>query len=167
MHHSRHLINHTKHSMDFLFSIALFFVFASTALVVLLLSANIYQHNVHQSMNAFDQNTTLAYLTEKIRQNDSSKTNISLTTFDGYEALAISQEYNDICYTTYIYEMDGKLKELFIQNGVSAPAQSGTTVLEIYNLEMKELKKGLFKFTCYSEDGTKDSVIIGLQSDSK
>ena len=48
----------SRHSMDFLFAIALFFVFASTSLIVLLLAANIYRHNVQQSSNAFEQNTS-------------------------------------------------------------------------------------------------------------
>ena len=154
----------SRHSMDFLFAIALFFVFASTSLIVLLLAANIYRHNVQQSSNAFEQNTSLAYITEKIRQNDASDTTIHLTTFDGYDALAISKSYNEIGYTTYIYEMDGLLKEILIQDGVPANAQAGTSILKVSNLEMIELDHGLFRFTCESADKTQDSVIVHVQS---
>ena len=156
-----------SHSMDFLFSIALFFVFAATALVVLLLSANVYEQIVHRSTHTFEQNTALAYLTEKIHQNDhGSNSSIELTQFDGCKALAISQSYNDTMYTTYIYEFEGQLKELFIQNGVQATAQAGTTILTLHHLEMKAIDDNLLQFTCYCEDGSSDSIIIGLHSES-
>ena len=60
--------------------------------------------------------------------------------------------------------MDGLLKEIFIQDGISAEAQAGTTILKISNLEMKELDEGLFRFTCESADKTQDSVIVHVQS---
>ena len=166
MNHLRSSKSHS-HSMDFLFSIALFFVFAATALVVLLLSANVYEQIVHRSTHTFEQNTALAYLTEKIHQNDHGPNgSIELTQFDGCEALAISQSYNGTMYTTYIYEFEGQLKELFIQNGVQATAQAGTTILNLHHLDMKAIDEHLFEFTCYSEDGSSDSIIIGLRSDS-
>ena len=156
-----------SHSMDFLFSIALFFVFAATTLVVLLLSANVYEQIVHRSANSFEQNTALAYLTEKIHQNDhEAASSIKLTQFDGCEALAISQTFNNTMYTTYIYEFEGHLKELFIQNGVQANAQAGTTILTLHHLDMKAIDDNLLQFTCYCEDGSSDSIIIGLNSES-
>ena len=166
MNHLRSTKSHS-HSMDFLFSIALFFVFAATALVVLLLSANVYEQIIHRSTTTFEQTTALAYLTEKIHQNDHDSTrSIELTQLDGCEALAISQSYNDTLYTTYIYEFEGQLKELFIRQGVASTAHAGTTILKLHHLDMKAIDDNLFKFTCYSEDGTSDSIIIGLCSKS-
>ena len=41
-----------KHMIDFLFSVALFFVFALSALIVILLAARIYQSTTeHSSLN--------------------------------------------------------------------------------------------------------------------
>lgn len=166
MNHLRSAKSHS-HSMDFLFSIALFFVFTATALVVLLLSANIYEQIVHRSTITFEQNTALAYLTEKIHQYDLDSTrSIELTQLDGCEALAISQSYNDTLYTTYIYVYEGQLKELFVQDGVQATAQAGTSILKLRHLDMKAIDENLFEFTCYSEDGSSDSIIIGLRSKS-
>lgn len=156
-----------QHTIDFLFPIALFFVFTSTALLALLLAANIYNGIVTDSNRAFEQGTTLAYITQKIRQNDSGETGqIYLSEFDGYDALAISQNFSGALFTTYIYEVDGSLKEIFLQNGVEAGAEAGTTIMEIGDLQMEELSEGLFKFSCVSSDGTSDSVIIGVRSES-
>lgn len=154
-----------KHTFDFIFPITLFFVFTSTALVVLLCSANIYQNVVDASARSFETSTTLAYITEKIRQNDTSlNQRISIETFDGYEALTISQTINNTLYHTYIYEAEGELKELFIQDAISASADFGTTILEIGHLEMNEISDGLFQFICTSTDGSTDSVTISTRS---
>ena len=149
-----------KHTIDFLFPIALFFVFACSALFVLLFSANVYEKVVASSNANFETGTSLAYISEKIRQSDANG-NISISEYDGYQALTIKETYNGQTYTTYIYEMDGYLKELFIKDGVSAPAQTGTTIMETHDFTMQELENGLFHFTCTTSDGSSDSITIG------
>lgn len=154
-----------NHTIDFLFPLALFFVFSATALVILLFAANVYKTIVNDSTSRFEQQTSLSYVTNKIRQSDAGgSSNIYLDQFDGCDALAIKQSYADTAYITYIYESAGELKEIFLQEGVTAPAQAGTTILSIEDFQMKELSSGLFQFTCISADGSEDSVIIGLQS---
>ena len=155
----------SHHMIDFIFPIALFFVFASTALVVLLLSANIYQSIVNHSESSFQTSTALSYITEKIRQNDAGASdNICLSEFDQQPALAISQTYGEKVYVTYIYESKGQLKEIFLQEGITAPADSGTTIMEIADLEMTQLATDLFQFTCTATDGSTASSIISTQS---
>lgn len=155
-----------QHTIDFLFPIALFFVFSASALVALLLAANIYQSIVTDSAAQFEQGTSLSYVVSKIRQNDTGGTEkIYLSTFDGYDALTIEQTYADSSYVTYIYEADGELKEIFLQEGAEASAQSGTTIMEVDGFEMEEIDQGLFKFRCTAADGSQDSVIIGIQSE--
>ena len=154
-----------KHTIDFLFPIALFLVFASTSLIVLLCLANSYQDIVKTSSRSFETTTTLAYIMEKIHQNDSCEDqSISIDTIDGCDALTISQTIDGKVYHTYIYEFQGELKELFIQDGISASAEFGTTLLKIKHLEMEEISKGLFKFTCTSTDDSSDSVIVNARS---
>ena len=155
----------SKHTIDFLFPIALFFVFACSALFVLLFSANIYEKVVSTSNTNFETGTSLAYVSEKIRQSDSNG-NIYISEFDGYQALAVKEVYDDQTYTTYIYEMDGYLKELFIKDGVTASAKTGTTIMETHNFTMQELENGLFKFTCTTANGISDSIIIGRYSNA-
>ena len=156
-----------QHTIDFLFPIALFFVFSSTALVALLLAANIYQGIVIDSESQFQQETSLSYITTKIRQNDEGGIeNIYLDQFDGCHALAIEQSFEDVSFITYLYEADGELKELFLQKGVDASAKNGTTILEVENLDMEEIADGLFKFSCTTADGSRDSVIISISSEN-
>lgn len=154
-----------QHTIDFLFPISLFFVFSAAAFVVLLMAANIYQNLVTDSNTSFEQETAFAYITGKIRQNDTGGTeHIYLGDFDGHEALAIEQNYDGGSYITYIYVADGALKEIFLQEGTQATATSGTTILPIDNLEMEKISDGLFQFTCTAADGTTDSVMVGVRS---
>ncbi len=156
-----------QHAIDFLFPIALFFVFSASAVVALLLAANIYQGIVSDSAIQFEQSTALSYLTTKIHQNDTGgDSQIYLTTFDGYDALAIEQTFEDTSFITYIYERDGELKELFLQKGAAVSSKSGTTLMKIEGLTMEAFDNGLFHFTCTSEDGQSDSVMVSLQSQS-
>ena len=156
-----------QHTIDLLFPIALFFVFSATALVVLLLSANIYQGIVTDSKSQFQQETSLSYITTKIRQNDEGGIhNIYIDQFDGYDALAIEHSYDDIPFITYIYKTDGELKEIFLQKGVSASAKSGTTIMEVENLTMQEITDGVFKFSTTTADGCSNSVIISVSSET-
>ena len=56
--------------IDFLFPVALFFVFALSALTVILLAARIYQSTTESSSLNYTARTSLSYINEKIHQND-------------------------------------------------------------------------------------------------
>lgn len=153
------------HMIDLLFPIALFFVFASTALAVLVLSANSYQSIQTGSEASFEQNTALSYLTEKIRQNDvQGDTAISLCELEDYPALAISQSYLGKPYVTYIYVQDGQLKELFTQAEIPVYADAGTPIMQVDDLQMQQLTDNLFQFTCTSKNGSHTSAIVCTKS---
>ena len=86
-------------------------------LAVLLLAANLYSSTTGQ-IQANDQNRTcLSYITEKIRQND-SKGAVSIQDIEGTRCLALRGNYNGVDCTTYIYEYDGLLKELFLKMNI-------------------------------------------------
>ena len=152
-----------QHTIDFLFPIALFFVFYSTAIVVLLLSANIYKGVVADSESNYESGTALSYITQKIRQNDDlENSEIFLSEFDSCNALAISQEYNGQNYITYIYETNGELKESFLQEGVSASANAGTTIMAVKDFEINEVSDRLLKISCTSKSGDSLSTYINI-----
>ncbi len=159
--------NSKQHTIDLLFSIALFFVFSATALVILLLSSNIYTKVVNDSENNFQTGTSISYITEKIRHNDEGGSNrIFLSEFDNHPALAITQQYNENNFVTYIYEYNGELKESFVQEGVAASASSGTTIMKINSLDITQVSDDLLRITCTPEFGDSASVLINIHSDT-
>lgn len=148
-----------QHSIDFLFSLLLFFIFAIFSVVILLFSAHIYQSVTETSEQQFETGTALSYLTEKIRYHEKAG-NVNICDFQGNEALALTETYGDETYTTYIYGTNGELKEVFLLEGTSVSADSGTTIMEIGSLEMTKVSENLFRFTCVSKNGISASVHI-------
>ena len=140
-----------RHMIDLLFPVALFFVFALSALTVLLIAARIYQSTTEHSSLHDTSRTSLSYISEKLHQSDEAGS-VSLGTFDG------------CTYYTYIYSYEGQLRELFVKAGVNASASSGMAILEVQDFSMKELSDGLLKFSCTDQEGQTTSSMIGLRS---
>ena len=152
-----------KHMIDFLFSVALFFVFALSALIVILLAARIYQSTTEHSSLNYTSRTSLSYISEKIHQNESDGA-VYLGNFDGYEALVMEQKLEDVTYYTYIYACNNELKELFTSDTSGIKASSGQTILEIKDFSMEEISDNLFKFSCTDENNQQASTMIGVRS---
>lgn len=152
-----------RHMIDLLFPVALFFVFALSALTVLLIAARIYQSTTEHSSLHYTSRTSLSYISEKLHQSDQAGA-VSLGTFDGCDALIIQQTHDDNTYYTYIYSYDNRLRELFVKAGVDASASSGREILEVQDFSMEELSEGLLKFSCTDREGQTASSIIGIRS---
>ena len=152
-----------NHMIDFLFPVALFFVFAVSALTVILLATNIYRSATENSSLNYTAGTSISYISEKIHQSDEDG-NVSLGTFDGHDALILEQEYDGESYYTYIYEDAGELKELYVKDGVQVTASSGKAILPVKSFSMKNVGGQAFFFTCIDSDGQEASAIVGMRA---
>ena len=61
-----------QHTIDFIFPLAVLFVFAVSAFTVLLLSAHVYADQTARTQSDYQAATPLSYIREKVRQNDQS-----------------------------------------------------------------------------------------------
>jgi hypothetical protein len=139
--------------MDAVFPIAVFFVFAASALVVLLLSANIYEKVTEASDDHFTSRTACAYILEKVRQNDAGG-NIQVENIEGADCLALTRATDTTPVTTYIYTKDGKLKELHIRQGTDFTLADGTDIAPVESLEIIPLGDQLYRLqvTCFQDE---------------
>ena len=160
-----------NHVIDLLFPIAVLFVFAISSFLVLVLSAHIYSSQAQKMNTGYTVHTSLAYVAEKIRQNDAAGSisvmtldGISAGTFQGQECLVLKGGSGDIRYTTYIYSYKGKLKELTLRDGTDASPSDGKDILAVADFSVSEIKPGLFRFTSTDTDGTTASVTISERS---
>lgn len=153
----------SSHVIDLIFPIALFFVFAASSLSVLILAANLYASTTHRLSVNDENRTALSYISEKIRQNDAQGA-IGLSTVDGTDCLTMSAVYNGTPCTTYIYEYEGMLKELFINDGIPVSLESGRDIMEIASLSMEQLEDHIYQFTSVDSDGTKSTLIASERS---
>ena len=150
-----------QHTIDFIFPLAVLFVFAVSAFTVLLLSAHVYADQTTRTQSDYQAATPLSYIREKVRQNDQNGT-LSIGSIDGGTALIL--QVDDTC--TYIYSYEGYLKELYIRMDVDARAKDGKNILEIKDFQIQELSGGLFRVSCQTSDGTEQSVILSERSAS-
>ncbi len=152
-----------KHMIDFLFPVALFFVFALSALTVILLATRIYQSTTENSSLNYTSRTSLSYISEKIHQQDAGG-DVSLGTFDGCDALVLRQDKDNASYCTYIYSYQNELKEIFIKDGAKASASAGQTILKVQEFSVEQTKDGLFSFRCTDEAGQTASSYVSVRS---
>lgn len=152
-----------NHMIDFLFPVALFFVFALSALTLILLAARIYQSTTENSSLNYSSRTCLSYISEKVHQSDENGS-VYLGSFDGRDALVMEQTSGEEAYYTYIYACEQELRELFVKAGVEAGSDNGKPILEIQDFTMEQLSDNLLRFSCTDRKGRSSSTVIGLRS---
>ncbi|MCI8813998.1 MAG: DUF4860 domain-containing protein [Lachnospiraceae bacterium] len=152
-----------SHMVDFLFPVALLFVFALSALAVILLATEVYRSTTENSSLNYTARTSLSYISEKIHQND-AEGDVSIGTFDGCDALILQHNYNGSVYKTYIYVYENELKELFVKDGLEFTASMGKSILSVEDFSMRPLKDRMFQFSCTDADGQEASTVVGIRS---
>lgn len=145
--------NGNAHMIDLLFTLALFCVFAASALMVVLIGARVYQNTVRQMNANFDGRASVAYVTNKIHQNDRADS-ISLIDLDeGITGLALDYEVDGITYQTVIYHYDGALREIPVEKGDEFPLDSGQAIVQVSSFTITEAADGLFVMETVDREG--------------
>lgn len=152
-----------RHIIDLIFPISLFFVFAVSALSVLILAGNVYASTTDRLRINDESRTALSYIAEKIRQNDTNGA-ITIISVDGTDCLAMSAVYNEVPCTTYIYEYEGTLKELFINDGIPVSLKNGRDIMKLTSLSIERLEDRVFSFTVTDSEGAESSLIASERS---
>lgn len=157
----------SRHIVDILFVLALFGVFAASALMLVTLGANVYRQTTANMTEHFTKRTAYAYLTEKLRQND-TRNAVSTEELEGIPALVLTQQTDGEEYCTYLYFYEGYLKELSIRKDSYTGAdllKAGQDILELSGFSMEETKDGLLKLTLDTGDGSPLILYASLRSD--
>ena len=152
-----------NHMVDFLFPVALLFVFAVSSLAVILMATEVYRSTTENSSLNYMARTSMAYISEKIHQNDTGG-EVSIGTFDGCDALILQQDLNGNSYKTYIYVYENELKELFARDGLDFPAKTGKTILAVQDFSIHKVKEDVFRFSCTDADGQEASTVVSIRT---
>lgn len=135
-----------NHIIDVLFVIALFCIFALSAVFLITIGANIYGKTVSHMESNFSSRTSFAYVTEKIRQADKNGA-VSIGEFDGRPSLFITESLGETDYITYIYEYNGHLKELMVRKDTPLSPSAGQDIMEVSEFSLKKIDDKFFAFT--------------------
>ena len=155
------------HIVDVLFVLALFGVFTLSALVLVILGANIYKQTVSHMTENYDSRMACSYFAEKIRQNDLAQS-VELGELYDTEALVFSQEINGDTYATYLYYHNGYLKELFMKKGSNIgdnPLSAGNSIMKLDSLDMEMLSDNLLKIYFTLAPGQEQHVYVSTHCD--
>lgn len=147
------------HMIDIIFTLALFCVFAASALLVVLIGANVYKGTVAEMGESFSTCTSVTYISTKIRQSDAVNS-VYIADFGGENALVLTQEIGGEIYETRIYHRDGELRELFTRKGEAVSPDDGQFIMNVRALYMEETQDHLFRFTSEDASGRHISLLV-------
>lgn len=153
-----------KHSISSFSSLLLFFVFVLFLLPVLILSAGVYQSSVDGKQLNDNLYTASTYLTTKFRQHDGAEGEISQTELEGVPALCFTDEISGQTFYTYLYLLEGELKELFTMEDSAAALRMGTTIAELSSFSVEEPGRDMFHITLVDENGQKSEILLHVGS---
>lgn len=147
----------TRHIIDILFVLSLFCVFAVSSVVLILFGADIYEKTVAAMDSNYASRTSVAYITEKIRQSDHYNS-IYIDDSMGYERLMMTRDIDGLTYATSLYEYDGYLYELFARTDLELPIDAGQQVIAISNLDFDLVSDSLLRIS-FTDESQKEAVI--------
>ena len=154
-----------RHVVDVLFTLTLFCVFTAASLMVILIGANVYKSTVDTMNTNFEVNTSLTYVSTKVRQHD-VRGSVYLGTINGGQALVLEQDLGGEIYQTWIYHYDGALRELFVQKGNTAAKvpEAGQELLRVYSFTMEKVDHSIISLRAESAEGVSARQLMATRS---
>lgn len=149
---------------DLFFTLSLFGVFAVSAFLLIMIGVQVYQSSVVSMEDTYSTRTSLAYVTEKIRQHDMAGS-IFLEELDGKNALVLKDIVNDHTYFTYIYSDDSHLYELSVKEGNPVSSDLGEKILDVKNFSITPLADGFLEFSASDSEGNPVTLLLHLRSE--
>ena len=146
-------------SIDILFSLTLFSVFAMAVLMVLLSGGQIYQNVVNDISVQYESRTSISYITTKLRRCDSLDS-VKIDNFGDSTALFLSETGKDgKTYETIIYLYENDVKELFAEKGTKFPPSTGKSVLSVKSLDFSMVDDDLVMIEYSTDEGSYSAFV--------
>ena len=161
-----------NHSTDVVFALVLFGVFAATVLLVLMSGAGAYKGIANVLDEQYEERVCVNYIAAKVRHFDKAGA-VSTGEFAGCEALFFDEEYDGCLYRTAIYwydedgDGDGKIMEVFYEDGVELDASAGEEIINAKALTFENVRDDLLRVTCTGKNGHTDTLLVGLRSEKE
>lgn len=148
-----------RHTVDVLFTLALFCVLAASSLLVAVMGAQVYEGIAARMGDHYTSRTTLSYIVNKVRQNDLAG-GVWLGELGDGPALVMEQEVDGSLYQTWIYQSGGELRELLTRADNPIRPEDGQVIMSVEHLAMEQVSQGLFRLSVRTGSGI-ESVLVG------
>ena len=156
-----------RHSLfELLLMLFLLFIFAASALIVVVIGADVYSNINHNMDSNYDLRIPLSYVSNKIRQADREGA-VSLQTKEGTTVLVLQSVQNGSNYETWIYEYEGYLYEVLYEQGQGLGLEAGTPVIPVNGFSMKMEADNLLTLTANDASGKRLDLRLALRSDGE
>lgn len=156
-----------KHVIDIIFVLALFAMFAFSALTLIVMGADIYKDIVNEMDQSYRSRTESAYIVEKIRSAD-AEGRVGICNFEGSDALVIKDEIARRSVCTYIYSYEGSLRELCTDPSYGLMPRDGNRLLsedgEDIVMEIEIPRTGLYKIRFLYNGTLKNTIYVHLNT---
>lgn len=152
--------------VDILFVLALFGLFAVSALMLVTIGASVYQNTIEDMDSNYDARVVSSYLAEKLRQSDillDGESSASISELGDSPALVLSQERNGAIYDTYLYYHDGYLKELLVKRGNDTGGDSrsaGQEIVALQDFSLEWAADGLLEIDLVTNEGESQRIYL-------
>lgn len=151
------------HTVDVLFVITLFLVFAVSVVMLTGTGANVYRNIVNSMSENYDSRTSFTYVINKIHTSDTDGA-VTLGTYDGLDAVLISEEVSNVNYCTYLYYYDGYMREVFTRYGSEYDPGLGTPLFELKSFKATPVTSTLYRFDIETPSGEQESLFVHLNT---
>jgi len=131
-------------SVDTIFVLIVFSIFAFSVLMVLMLGASVYRNINDISRDGVYEQTAMSYIWTKTKNFDNADS-IKVGDFAGASALFIDEKLGGTEFRTSIYFYDGWLYELFNETALEFSPADGTRIVMIDDLSFKDIGNGLIQ----------------------
>lgn len=123
------------HSIDIIFMLVLFSIFAIMSVLLILIGSNVYGKITTSQEISGNNRNMLAYITNKVRTCQ-VENGVFVEEKDGTQVLVILSSHGEETYETLIYEHNGKLKEATIMAGDEYNLDFGDVLAEVADFEI-------------------------------
>ena len=151
-------LNRRQGAISAMAVLLLFAMFALLSVGVLTAGMTVYQKTRTKADSVYHRRTSLSYIANQIRQADRLD-GVEVVQFHGSDALSLRQTYWDTNYYTYIYVWDGQLRELFFEEGLELPPESGAIIVELTQMSVSVSEEGLIHLSLTYADGGYDGAL--------
>lgn len=152
-----------NHTIDVLFVLILFAVFALSVVSLTGTGAQIYSNLVDSMETNYEARTASAYLINKIHAAD-SEGNVRIGTFGDGSCVLLLEEIDNITYCTYLYHYDGQLMELFTRLDDTIDPKYGTAIMEADIFTITALTDSLTEFQISDGKGGTETLYVHTRS---
>lgn len=122
-------------TMNVIFTMLLFLVFVLSALFTVLIGGRVYENISGRMEDNYTGSVALNYVANKVRQGDEASA-ISVKNVEDISVLEIKQTINEGEYITWIYYLEGSVRELFTDTQSGLGLKDGLEIIECDGLNL-------------------------------